>query len=77
MDIGLDFIGWGLAWGFGVVLIWWAADMNYPNNSCDLEYNSPGYCSRTKALMAMEVLGGIFGMGFGYVDVGGEDSEHD
>ena len=65
VDVGLDFIGWGLAWGFGVCLIEWAVEIDYPEWSCDLEYISSGYCTHTRALMASEVLAGIFALLYG------------
>lgn len=66
VDVGLDLIGWGLAWGFGIVLIQWAASMDYPR-SCEYRNTSNTFCINSRALMACEVVGGIMALLYGYV----------
>ena len=66
VDIGLDFISWGLAWGFAITILMWTAEMDYPDD-CQYEYKTPGFCPHAKTLMAMEVLSSILALVYGYV----------
>lgn len=64
VDIALDFVGWGLAWAMGALVIQWSAEMDYPSD-CGWSYNSVSFCTRAKTLMAMEILAGILAFVYG------------
>ena len=64
VDVGLDFIGWGLAWGLGIVVLEWAVRMDYPR-SCQYRNTSNTFCINSRALMACEVVGGIMALLYG------------
>lgn len=66
VDIALEFIGFGLAWGWAVAVIQWTAEMNYADD-CGYTSNGPNFCTQAKALMALEILAGILAFTYGYV----------
>lgn len=64
VDIALDFIGFGLAWGWAPVVIYWTAYINAPGD-CHWSYQGPNFCTRAKALKALEILAGILAITYG------------
>lgn len=73
VDIALDFIGWVLGWGLGIALIITPAKHWYAK-FCEADwfaqYRITGFCTRARALMALEILASIFALVYGYVERG-------
>lgn len=68
IDIAMDFLGWGLQWAMGILLVIWRSMSSDVEWTCDYRGADSQACANSKKMSGIQWAGGILSIVIGYED---------